>query len=69
MKTTPFKTIEIIIAADGSTCIETRGFSGAACLEASRFLEQALGKSVAEERTADFHQTLESTVLEQRQTN
>jgi hypothetical protein len=63
------KTIDIIVTADGSTRVETRGFSGASCLDASRFLEQALGKAGADERTAEFHQTLESSTVEQRHTN
>jgi predicted RNase H-like nuclease (RuvC/YqgF family) len=35
------KIIEVIISPDGSTKIETKGFSGASCRDASRFIEQA----------------------------
>ncbi|HBO45168.1 MAG TPA: hypothetical protein DD670_14820 [Planctomycetaceae bacterium] len=30
--------------------------TGPSCREASRFVEQALGKQVAQRRTAEFHQ-------------
>lgn len=48
--------IEILIAPDGATTVQTLGFTGASCREASRFIEQALGKQVGEKRTAEFHQ-------------
>ena len=51
------KTIEILIAPDGQTRVETKGFSGPGCREASKFLEEALGKRTAEELTAEFHQS------------
>lgn len=50
------KYIEIIVASDGSSRMETKGFAGPGCLEASRFLEQALGKVEADVRTAEFYQ-------------
>ncbi len=33
------KTIELIVAADGSSRVETKGFAGSECQSASRFLE------------------------------
>ena len=50
------KTIEITIGPKGETSIQTKGFAGAECREASRFLEQALGKRAAETLTAEFHE-------------
>jgi hypothetical protein len=50
------KTIEIIVSPKGETQIETKGFSGNECRDASRFIEQALGQSVHEQLTAEFHQ-------------
>ena len=49
------KTIEIIVSPDGQTRLETRGFAGASCREASAFLEKALGQATAEQVTAEFH--------------
>ena len=40
--------ITIIITSDGKTKIETSGYSGTSCREASQFLESALGQKQAE---------------------
>lgn len=48
--------IEIIVSPSGETRIETKGFTGAGCKDASRFLEQALGTVQNERLTAEFHQ-------------
>ena len=50
------KTIEITVGPKGETKVETRGFAGAECREASKFVEQALGQKSAETLTAEFHQ-------------
>ncbi len=50
------KTIEITVSPGGQTKVETRGFTGGECREASRFVEQALGRRTAETLTAEFHQ-------------
>jgi len=47
--------IEIIISPQGKTRLETRGFSGGSCRQASAFLEQALGKSSEEQLTPEFY--------------
>ena len=51
------KTIEIIVSQEGKTSVQTRGFSGASCREASRFIEQSLGKVAEGRLTAEFYQT------------
>jgi hypothetical protein len=50
------KVIEITVGPTGETKVETRGFSGGACREASRFVEQALGQRTGETLTAEYHQ-------------
>ncbi len=50
------KTIEITVSPTGQSKVETRGFTGGECREASRFLEQALGARTAETLTAEYHQ-------------
>jgi hypothetical protein len=50
------KSIEIIVAPDGKTTVQTKGFTGPECREASRFVEQALGARNSETLTAEFHQ-------------
>ena len=49
------RVIEIIVSATGETVLETKGYSGAECKEASRFLEQALGTASSERTTAEFY--------------
>jgi hypothetical protein len=48
--------IEVIVSPTGETKIETKGFSGSSCRDASRFIEEALGQRTAEHLTAEFHQ-------------
>ena len=50
------KTIEIIVGPTGATTVETKGFHGASCREASRFLEQALGQKTGERLSGEFYQ-------------
>jgi hypothetical protein len=50
------KTIEITVDPKGQTKVETRGFTGGECRQASRFVEQALGTRSAETLTAEFYQ-------------
>jgi hypothetical protein len=52
------KTIEVIITANGQTRIETNGYTGSDCREASRFLEKALGRSTAEQLKPEYHQAV-----------
>ncbi|QDU94473.1 DUF2997 domain-containing protein [Lignipirellula cremea] len=52
------KTIEIIVAPNGQTRVETQGFVGSECRDASRFIEQALGQQTDELLKAEFHQTV-----------
>ena len=59
------KIIEVIVAPDGSTKVETKGFAGASCRDASRFIEQALGQRVDERLTAEFHQAQPTQQLTQ----
>ena len=51
------KTIEILVNPQGEVKVETKGFTGGSCREASRFIEQALGKKSSEQMTAEFYQT------------
>ena len=51
------KIIEIIVNPKGETTVETRGFAGSSCRDASRFVEEALGRRTDEKLTAEFHQS------------
>ncbi len=61
------KTIEIIVTSEGKTTVQTLGFSGASCRDASRFLEQALGERTGEYLTAEFHQSATTHQQQQQQ--
>ncbi|MCM2371877.1 DUF2997 domain-containing protein [Aporhodopirellula aestuarii] len=50
------KTIEVIVSPDGSSRVETNGFTGSDCRQASEFLEHALGSRSSERLKAEFHQ-------------
>jgi hypothetical protein len=50
------KVIEIVVTPEGKATVQTKGFHGASCREASRFLEQAMGSRIKEQVTVEFHQ-------------
>ena len=47
--------IEVTVSPQGETRIETKGFSGAKCQQATRALEAALGLRTGETLTAEFY--------------
>ena len=49
------KIIEVIVSARGETTIQTKGFTGGDCQQASKSIEAALGAAIAEQRTAEFY--------------
>lgn len=61
------KTIELIVSPDGSSKVETKGFAGSNCQQASRFLESALGQKRNEKLTADYFKTAVSETNQARQ--
>jgi hypothetical protein len=50
--------IEMIVSPKGETTIQTKGYSGSECLQASQWLEQALGVAIEEHKTAEFYQAV-----------
>ena len=50
------KIIEITVDPKGQLKVETRGFTGGECREASQFIEQALGQRIDEKLTSEFYQ-------------
>ena len=49
--------IEIVISPNGQSIVETQGFAGESCRDASRFIEDALGSRISEQLLPEFHQT------------
>ena len=52
------KRIEITVDPKGLTKVETKGFEGSSCLDASKFIVQALGKQESLKKTAEFFQPI-----------
>ncbi len=61
------KIIEVTVVPDGQTRVETKGFTGSECQNASEFIEKALGKRTGEQLTAEFH--LEQPARQRNQQN
>ena len=57
------KTIEVVVASNGQTRVETKGFTGSDCRLASEFIERALGQRTGETLKAEFYQLVESKHL------
>ena len=48
------KTIEITIDTQGNSQVETKGFSGSECMQASKSIEDALGAQANRRTTPEF---------------
>jgi hypothetical protein len=53
--------IEIIVNTKGEVTVQTKGFTGSGCREASRFIEQALGQRTSEQLTPEFYASQSAT--------
>lgn len=51
------KVIEVVVSPRGETTIQTRGFAGSECQQASQAIEKALGAKVSGQPTAEFYST------------
>ena len=49
------RVIEVVVSPTGETTVQTKGYTGAECREASRFVEQALGIATADRNTTEFY--------------
>jgi len=50
------QTVTVDIAADGGVKIETKGFTGKSCQEATAALEKALGVVSSDSKLPEFYQ-------------
>lgn len=60
--------IELIVSPQGQVHMETKGFSGSTCRDASRVIELALGKIASEHLTSEFYRHSQVESLSHRQT-
>ena len=51
------RSIEIIVSPKGETTVQTKGFAGSSCRDATKALEQALGAVQSDKPTAEMYQT------------
>ena len=49
--------IEMLVSPTGEATVQTKGFAGGDCQQASKWLEQALGLATADRKTAEFYQS------------
>lgn len=50
------RTIEVLIAPTGEATVQTRGYTGADCLRASKWLGRSLGIATADQTTPEYFQ-------------
>jgi hypothetical protein len=50
------RVIEVVVSPQGEATVQTKGYAGGDCLQASKFLEQALGVVTNDRRTGEFFQ-------------
>jgi hypothetical protein len=55
------KEIVIDVSDDGEISIETKGFTGKACLEESAFIKHLLGKELARQLTPAYYHDKQKT--------
>ena len=52
------RVIEVTVSPQGEATVQTKGYAGSDCLQASKFLEQALGVVATDRKTAEFYQAI-----------
>lgn len=58
------KIIQVVVSPAGETKIETSGFTGSSCQDATRALEQALGAKTAETLTGEYYAATDEQQVE-----
>lgn len=61
------RVIVVIVSPQGETTVQTKGYQGSECIQASKFLENALGVTTADRKTAEFYHATESCQHQQQQ--
>ena len=51
--------IEVTVSPTGETTVKTKGYAGSDCLQASSWLEHALGIATTDRKTADYYQSVQ----------
>ena len=61
------RVIEVVVSPKGETTVQTKGYVGGDCLQASQWLEQALGIASADRKTSEFYQATQTEQQIQQQ--
>jgi hypothetical protein len=48
--------IEIVVSPRGESTVQTKGYAGSDCMQASRFLEESLGAKITDNKTSEFYE-------------
>jgi hypothetical protein len=51
------RVIEVNVSLTGEVTVQTKGYAGSDCLQASKFVELGLGLILNDTKTAEFYQT------------
>lgn len=54
--------IEVIVSPTGETTVQTKGYAGSDCFQASKFIEEALGLKISDRPTSEFYAPLNHPV-------
>lgn len=60
------RVIEVIVSNKGEVTVQTKGYAGGDCLDASKFIEKALGVTTEEHKTSEFYQSQPAEVHAQQ---
>jgi hypothetical protein len=55
------KKIKITISETGAVTVAASGYKGSSCLEATEFIEKAIGSVTKRQKTSDFYKQGEAT--------
>ncbi len=50
------RVIEVTVSPAGEVSVQTKGFVGSSCHQASKFLEDSLGVSTADRMTSEYYE-------------
>ena len=59
--------IEVTVSPTGETTVQTKGYAGGDCLQASKFLEQALGVATSDRKSSKYFNTHNTQQIVQQQ--
>jgi hypothetical protein len=63
------KTIEVTVGPSGEIKIETKGFTGESCREASKIVEQSLGAKISDTLTSECFAAISDQLQQRSESN